>query len=68
MLELATLRKFSVPNPGKVTGKIMKRIQFLTKTLIEDPSKGELDIELDKIVADLYALTKDERIEVGMEG
>jgi methylase of polypeptide subunit release factors len=66
-LELATLKKISLPDPRRVSTKIMKQIQFLAKSLVHDPSKTELELELDRVAADLYALTKEERSEIGME-
>jgi hypothetical protein len=45
----------------------MKKLQGYVRKLIEQPDNGEVDKKLDRVVADVFGLTKGERGEVGMD-
>ena len=68
MLEVKTLKKIAVPDPGKVPVAAMKRLHDLALELIRNPDQESLDRELDSLVAGLYDLTPTERLELGLEG
>jgi hypothetical protein len=55
-----------VPDPSRVPVKAMSRIQRLVSRRLEVEDE-RIDQELERLVADLYGLTKAERLSVGME-
>lgn len=69
MLEPKTLRKTPVPDPAKVPPVIMLRLLDLVDQRLASTGIMIRDIEkqIDDIVADLYNLSREERIALGME-
>jgi len=67
MLEPKTLKVMAVPNPSNVPFRTMKQIQSLVGERIANPVAAEIEVELDRIVADLYGLTEIERQHVGLD-
>ncbi len=67
MLEPKTLKLMTVPDPAMIDRKVMKQIQTLVSRRISNLDNIAIDDELDDIVADMYGLTRAERIHLGME-
>lgn len=65
-LEVASLSKLAVPDPGSIPVASMTKIQNLVKFLISNPESDNEYRELDNIIADLYKLSKTELQEIGI--
>lgn len=63
MLEIKTLSKTPVPNPSTVDPLIKKRLLDLVDQRLSNVrhEATSIEVEIDKIVADLYGLTSQER-------
>jgi len=66
MLESHTLRLIRVPDPLSVDPSTMKKIQELVAGLMSDSTELQLDAQVDRLVADVFGLSKGERAGVGM--
>lgn len=67
-LEPKTLKHTPVPPPDTSFIKVRQIIDLVDERLIADGRKAiNIEIELDNLVADLYELSKEERIILGME-
>lgn len=71
MLEPKTLKKIRVPNPASVPPGAMKEIQALIRERLAPAVSSDnlfsLEKTLDNVIADLYGLTNEQRIEIGVE-
>ncbi len=67
LLEPKTLRKTPVPDPAKVPTATMKKLLRLVDETISRDGLVENERRLDRLVCDLYRLSKSERILVGCE-
>jgi len=71
MLEPKTLKKIRVPNPASIPPSTMKQIQSLVRRRIVSSatsgSLSSLERTLDNVIADIYGLTNEECIEIGLE-
>lgn len=69
MLEPGTLKKTPVPDPARVPPAIKRRILALVDKRLLCSGTAAVDIEkqIDKLVADLYGLSSQERRTLGME-
>ncbi len=67
-LEPKTLKHTPVPPPDTSFIKVRQIIDLVDKRLIADGKRAiDLEIELDRLVADLYDLSREERNILGME-
>lgn len=66
MLEPKTLKKLHVPDPSHVPMAAMRKIRRLLETCTNRDTNNQ-DQELDRAIADLYALSENERVVVGLE-
>ncbi|MCL4487786.1 MAG: SAM-dependent methyltransferase [Chloroflexi bacterium] len=67
-LEVDTLSSLRVPDPTKVPPAKLSALVRLVENKLQGDSSAGLDLEIDKVVADLYGLTHDERLIIGFEG
>lgn len=67
MLEPKILKKLKVPSPNMISPNLMKSIQSLVAKRLRKVSIFQTEAELDRLVADLYDLTHEERKQIGME-
>ena len=69
MLEVGTLSGTPVPDPARVPPALMRRLLGLVNDRLgcEGSRAADLELQLDRTVADIYGLTQDERRILGME-
>ena len=69
MLEPVTLKKTPVPDPARVSPAIKRRILALVDERLSLSGIAAVDVEkqIDRLVADLYGLSSQERRALGME-
>lgn len=70
MLEPKTLKKTPVPDPSKVPPIALKQLLELVDQRINakgNATEIEIEIEIDRIVSQLYGLSSDDRTALGME-
>jgi hypothetical protein len=67
MLEPKTLNAMPVPDPATVSVGTMRQIKRLVAQRIET-RVPENDRQLDRLVADIFGLTREERRLIGMDG
>lgn len=65
MLEPKTLKKIHVPDPSIVPASTLNTIKHLIQEQINNPSQNN-EQRIDQIVADLYGLSEEEQIHIGM--
>ena len=69
MLEPKTLKLTPVPDPAHVDPALMRRLLNLVDRRLSVPGTAALEYEkqLDRLIADLYNLSAQERAALGME-
>jgi hypothetical protein len=69
MLEVKTLKKTRVPNPFQAPSKTFRKILKLVDERLLASGETSLHIEkqLDSMIADLYDLSAEERLAIGIE-
>jgi len=67
-LEVGSLRSMPSPDPAKLPSPVLLEILRLADLKLDGEINPEIDRQLDRLVADAYGLTDDERLIVGFEG
>ena len=69
MLEPKTLRRTPVPDPTQISPATKRRLLALVdeRLLLSGPATLDVEKQLDKLIADLYGLSSQERQALGME-
>ncbi|MFA4974267.1 MAG: N-6 DNA methylase, partial [bacterium] len=67
MLEPKTLKELRIPPPAEVHPSRMKRLLALVRRRLDNSDAQDLELDIDRVVADLYGLSTTDRIEIGME-
>ncbi|HOX06620.1 MAG TPA: N-6 DNA methylase [Planctomycetota bacterium] len=68
MLEPKTLKTIAVPDPGRVSAARMKLILETVDARLRAKATQADMVELNKALCELYSLTKQERLEIGLNG
>jgi type I restriction-modification system DNA methylase subunit len=69
MLEKKTLAETPIPDPSKVSSAMKRKIIGLVESRLSAEGESVIPIgrEIDRLVAELYGLTRDDRIAIGMD-
>ena len=69
MLDVKTLKKTPVPDPTKISKTELRKLLRLVDKRMEVSGSEALDIErqIDKLVTDLYQLSSQERLGLGLD-
>lgn len=65
-LEVKTLNTINVPNPAKVSYNSLSTVISLVDEILKGSKDFDLDIEIDKIVSDMYGLSLEEKFDLGL--